>query len=185
LDENLGWKVLGDQETAWLYSQTKTLHQLGVEVTYSGDNPFLLRLVLGVANDDTHSSRMPLFVAPDADLPPTMVDGNSGRRHDVIVPFRKEIPPQSLVHLSDIRQICPDITHMMIRLVEFDMKKMAQLLLLVLHPYVDFPLRALEQNLTDRQIKSPAFQFHVDKTSRHPCSIHSILYEYILHHIVS
>jgi hypothetical protein len=163
IEENVGWALVGCQESGWLYQHTLTLDQLGVRITYSGDTPFLTRLVKGVASDDVHVSRTPLFVDPKSNFRATTVHAVTGRRTDTEAPFCQDIPPQSLVFMRHVAQICPDITHMMIRLVEFDLRKMAQLLLKVQHPYVELPLRALEINLTERQIKEPSFEFNVEK----------------------
>jgi hypothetical protein len=168
LEANMGWAILGCQETGWLYKQTCSLHEAGAIVSYSGDTPFLLRVVTGNASDDVHSSRMALHIDPDAKFLPTAVDEITGERIPAKVPFRKENPPQSLIFLKHVAQVCPDITHMMIRLVEFDLKKMAQLVLNTLHPYTDLPIQALESNLTDRQIKAP-FEFTVDKRGKTLC----------------
>jgi hypothetical protein len=166
MEENIGWTVVGCQESGWLYRQTKTLDILGVKVTFSGDVPFQLRLVKGVASDEIHASRMAIHIDPDAHFLPTTVSAETGKRVDADVPFRKDIPPESLVFIRHVAQICPDVTHMTVRLVEFDLRKMAQLLLKVQHPYVELPLRALEVNLTERQVKEPSFEFNVEKKGK-------------------
>jgi hypothetical protein len=162
MEMNLGCSVAGKQETGWLYQQTYELDVLGVHLTYSGDNPFLLKLVPSAGSDDVHNSRMPLFVHPGAIFPPTAVCPTTGTRLGLPIPFRTDVPTESLVFLHHVAQICPDVTHMMIRLVEFDLKRMAMLLLKVKHPNYEVSLKALEDNLTQRQIKAP-FQFFIDK----------------------
>jgi hypothetical protein len=69
--------------------------------------------------------------------------------------------------MRHVAQICPDITHMMIRLVEFDLRKMAHLVLKVQHPHAELSIRALELNLTERQIKEPAFEFDMEKKGKY------------------
>ena len=56
LEQNVGYRVLGEQESAWLYEQTKQLHDLGVIIAYSGDQPFLLRLWMGISIDHVVTS---------------------------------------------------------------------------------------------------------------------------------
>ena len=43
LEQNVGYEKIGDQTSGWLFKQTVALRELGVKLTYSGDNPFLLR----------------------------------------------------------------------------------------------------------------------------------------------
>ena len=43
LEQNVGYEKVGDQTSGWLFKQTVALRELGVKLTYSGDNPFLLR----------------------------------------------------------------------------------------------------------------------------------------------
>ena len=43
LEQNVGYEKNGDQTSGWLFKQTVALRELGVKLTYSGDNPFLLR----------------------------------------------------------------------------------------------------------------------------------------------
>ena len=53
MEQNNGPTTAGDQEPGWLYSQTNSLRQLGAKLTYSGKSPFLLRLVIGVSNEQS------------------------------------------------------------------------------------------------------------------------------------
>jgi hypothetical protein len=163
LEENIGWTVLGQQYSGWLFKQTLALDEAGVILTYSGDVPFMMRLVTPFANDDVHSSRTALYVDPSSNFTATTVDEETQERLPAAIPFRKELPSQSLVFMRHVGQACPDITHMMIRLVEFDLRKMCQLLLETLHPYADSAVRALESNLSDRQIKEPSFEFNIER----------------------
>ena len=43
LEQNVGYEKVGDQTSGWLFKQTVALRELGVKLTFSGDNPFLLR----------------------------------------------------------------------------------------------------------------------------------------------
>ena len=105
MEQNVGPTTAGDQKSGWLNSQTNSLRQLGAKLTYSGDSPCLLRLVIGVTNEQSSdtASWLPLHV-----------------------PFRKELAKTSLVSIEDISCICPDATHMITRCVETDLRKMAQ-----------------------------------------------------------
>ena len=49
MEQNLGPTVAGDQSSGWLYQKTSELSDRGVNLTYSGDTPFLLRLILGIS----------------------------------------------------------------------------------------------------------------------------------------
>ena len=51
MEQNFGPTTAGDQESGWLYSQTNSLRQLGAKLISSGDSLFLLRLVIGVSNE--------------------------------------------------------------------------------------------------------------------------------------
>ena len=64
LENNIGCSVLGKPETGWLYQQTEQLNQMGIKVTYSGDQPFLLRLIMGISKVDSNenTSKKPLYV---------------------------------------------------------------------------------------------------------------------------
>ena len=72
MEQNFGPSILGKQESGWLYRQTKELQALGVEITYSGDSPFLTRLVLGISTErsSSHPSQLPIYVCDENFLPP-------------------------------------------------------------------------------------------------------------------
>ena len=53
MEQNVGPTTAGDQESGLLYSQINFLKQLAAKLTYSGDSPFLLRLVIGVSNEQS------------------------------------------------------------------------------------------------------------------------------------
>ena len=46
MEQNLGPTIAGVQESGWLFMKTLELSKRGVNLTYSGDSPFLMRLVL-------------------------------------------------------------------------------------------------------------------------------------------
>lgn len=137
LEQNIGPTIVGDQTSGWLYSQTKQLSQLGVRVTYSGDSPFLNRLILGTSSDACSDcpSKLSLYVGDNVTYLPTKVHDLTCLRSDVNVPFRQEIPTQSLVYLDDIRCVFPDATHMITRCVESDLRKIAQFICNKMYPY--------------------------------------------------
>ena len=64
MEQNVGPTTVGDQESGWLYNQTNSLRQLGAKLTYSGNSPFLLQLVIGVSNEQSSDtvSWLPLYV---------------------------------------------------------------------------------------------------------------------------
>ena len=102
---------------------------------------------------------MPLFLGSDDTFLPTTVNPKSGYRSQVPVPFRTDLPATSLVSYDDIRCVCPDVTHMITRCVENDLKKIAQKLVDDKHPKEKESLARLEENLTKRDVKKPHFQF--------------------------
>ena len=163
LEQNLGPSVVGNQETRWLYKQTKELSSQGAIVTCSGDNPYLYRLIEGIDSDASskYPSDLALYVG-EAKFFPTDFDPATGFRYKVNVPFRREIPPQSLVHLDDIRCVVPDVTHMITRCVESDLKKVAQKIVREKYPYHKKTIETLEENCTRREIKKPRFKLDVE-----------------------
>ena len=102
---------------------------------------------------------MPLFLGTDDTFLPTTVDPESGYRSKDTVSFRTDLPATSLVSYDDIRCVCPDVTHMITRCVENDLKKIAQKLVDDKHPKEKESLAQLEENLTKRDVKKPPFQF--------------------------
>lgn len=163
LEQNMGPSVAGEQETGWLYQQTLELQRLGAKLTYSGDTPFLLRLIMGISNEKNTDtpSLLPLYVSESSQQTflPTTCHALSGRRTDLSVPFRKEVPKNSLVCATDVRCICPDTTHMIIRNIENDLRRMGQKICDDKHPFEEEAIRRFEENLTAREAKKPKFQF--------------------------
>ena len=155
----MGPEIAGKQETGWLYKQTKELSTQGAVVTYSGDNPFLYRLILAIDSDasNQYPSDLALYVGSEKYLL-TDVDDYTGMRHNLKAPFREEIPQSSLVYLEDIRCVMPDVTHMITRCVESDPRKAAQKIVNE-KPVYKVSLQRLEENCTRRALKKPKFQF--------------------------
>ena len=156
---------------------TKALHDLGANVTYSGDQPFLMRMVVGNKSDDTKkeeetrsddtkkqeetkASRMILYVSENENFPSKKVHPVTGRRLDLTVPLRETMPPECLIFLPHISSICPDATHMMIRLVEWDIKNIAELIVKTKTEWKERALRTFEKNLTDREL-DPNYSFTI------------------------
>ena len=164
MEQNFGPTVVANQATGWLYQQTFALHQLGVKITYSGDSPYLLRLILGAASEmeSKYASKLPLYVEDDQQLEflPTNVHDVTKRRTDVAVPFRKSVPQTALAYVEDIRCICPDPVHMVTRCAENDIRRIAQRILDETTPHDAEPLRRFEENLTAREAKKPVFTFN-------------------------
>lgn len=162
MEQNIGCDVVGDQNSSWLFRQTKSLHLAGATVSYSGDTPFLLHLILGASSERATEfpTHLPLYIPAENDTClPTSVDPDSLLRSDLTIPFRTEIPPESLVFFEDIRLVCPDVTHMFPRLAEKDLREMAQKLILEKTPFESEPLRRFEENVTKRLDKTDSFQF--------------------------
>ena len=75
------------------------------------------------------------------------------------VPFRQTVPESALVYMADVRAVSPDTTHMIVRCVERDLKRMCQKIVDDKHPHEDEAVRTFETNLTMREAKKPSFQF--------------------------
>ena len=107
MEQNVGPVIAGKQESGWLYQQTKQLADLGVEISYSGDTPYLLSLILGISNETSNDtpSHLPIYIPPESESAylPTTKCSKTGRRSTVEIPFRKDIPSTSLVYARDIR----------------------------------------------------------------------------------
>lgn len=171
LESNLGCTVIGDQETSWLFQQTKTLHELGARVTYTGDQPFLLRLILGITNDSGNdsASKMPLYLSDECNqkMTPLSVHPETHQRTDVEVTFRSDLPKTSLVFFEHIAQVSVDATHARARIVENDLAKWVNKI------YKEkseewkhsAAIQNFENNLTQREVKRP-FKFNIQN---HKC----------------
>ena len=164
MEQNVGPSVVGIQDSGWLYNMTLNLSNEGVHLTYSGDSPFLMKLFLGKSSEysEEFPTKIPLHVV-DRKYLPTLCDGSTGLRTDVSIPFRSEVPKTALVYCKDIRCVCPDATHMITRIVENDIRKLAQILLAKCDKSTNesVPLKAFEDNLTARDAKRPIFQFSI------------------------
>ena len=104
-----------------------------------------------------HPSDLALYVGSEKYLP-TDVDDYTGMRHNLKAPFREENPQSSLVYLEDIRCVMPDVTHMITRCVESDLRKAAQKIVNE-KPVYKVSLQRLEENCTQRVLKKRKFQF--------------------------
>lgn len=170
IEQNIGWSTTGDQTTSWLFQETKQLHDLGAKVTYSGDQPFLLKLFLGLTKDDRDCfpSKAPMYFGSSDQVKSTTVHEKTKRRLDIELPFRNDLPVQSLAFAEDMRCVCPDATHALIRCVEGDLKKMVDKIISrkkdksVFSPLIE----RLEQNMTDREVKLPRFKFTFGKNNK-------------------
>lgn len=174
MEENVGWSTIGDQTTAWLYQQTRELHSEGVKIVISGDSPYVSRLIVGVSNDDSAESRMAAYVPKGTNFTTDEVDSRTFFRTDVIVPFWTELPRTSLVYIESVGQICPDPTHLLIRCAEFDLARMAKLLIARKSPYDEKPVAILERNLNDREVKAPHFHFVINKKDKNEATVASL-----------
>ena len=109
MEQNFGPSILGKKESGWLYRQTKKLQVLGVEITYSGDSPFLTRLVLGISTErsSSHPSQLPIYVW-DENLLPTRCSDVDGRRTSLKIPFRQHVPREALASIIGVRRYTHD-----------------------------------------------------------------------------
>ena len=143
--------------------QQATKNRVGcTKLTYSGDSPFLLRLVIGVSNEQSSDrvSWLPLYVSNDTtDFRPLTCEPETGKRTEINVPHRKKLPKTSLVSIEELRRVCPDATRMITRCVETDLRKMAQKKIDDMHPHEKFAIQRFEENSTRRGPKS-LFSFH-------------------------
>lgn len=150
------------------------MHRLGAKLTYTGDQPFLLRLILGISKDDAkiYSSKIPMYVGEGSKLDPEYVNPQTGQRTDVEVQFRTDIPRPSLVYIQHITTVTIDSSHARTRCTETDLKKWVEKLIREKNPdYVDMCIRRLESNLTDREVKKPSFKFKIEKNKCGPISL--------------
>ena len=104
-----------------------------------------------------YPSDLALYVGSEKYLP-TDVDDYTGMRHNLKAPFRKETTQNSLVYLEDIRCVMPDVTHMITRCEESDLRKAAQKIVNK-KPVYKVPLQQLEKNCTRKALRKPKFQF--------------------------
>ena len=88
MEQNLGPTIAGDKSSGWLYQKTSELSDRGVKLTYSGDTPFLLRLILGISCETNFESKMPLHI-PDNSFLSTNCHPETGLRTDLKIPFRE------------------------------------------------------------------------------------------------
>ena len=158
MEQNFGPSILGKQESGWLYRQTKELQALGVQITYSGDSPFLTRLVLRVSTErsSSHPSQLPIYVC-DENFLPTRCSDVDGRRTSLKIPFRQHVPREALASIIDVRTICPDATHMITRCTENDIRRVAQKVINDKHPWEALSIQRFEKNLSSREAKRPSF----------------------------
>lgn len=174
LEQNIGWTSCGDQETSWLYQQTKKLSELGCHLTLSGDSPFLLRLVMDINKENCkeYPSWLPLYVGDTNAIVPTSTDPETGFRTKLHIPFKTDLPTKSLVFLESTKAICPDVTHMTTRNVENDLRKMVDKIISEKLPKGrDHAIKTLEDNINRRDVKRPRFGFTVKKLKAEPVSL--------------
>ena len=143
-----GPSIMGDQESGWLYRQTKELQALGVEITYSGDSPFLTRLVLGISTErsSSHPSQLAIYVCEEKFLP-TCCSDVDGRRTSLKIPFRQHVPREALASIFDVRTVSPYATHMITRCTENDIRRVDQKVINDKHPWEALSIQRFEKHL--------------------------------------
>ena len=82
------------------------------------------------------------------------MDKKTGLRHHLEAHFRKEVPQNALLYHEDRRCVMPDVTHMITRCVESDIRKAAKKILNE-KPLYKVALQQLEDNCNRRALKNP------------------------------
>ena len=118
-----------------------------------------MRLVLGITNESTSPSKMPLHVK-ELDNIPTKCHHGTGLRSDVIKPFRKDLPKSSLVLRKYTISLswCHAYDHPLCW--KWPPKNCTEK-----YPNHDVAIRQLEENLTRRDAKRPYFQRNISHRS--------------------
>ena len=116
---------MGIQKTSWLFLETKELSELGVRLTYSGDQPHLLRLVHGITEEVAKNfpSRLPLYVEEKESLICISVGETTKQRTDLKISFQTQNPSSSLVYFSSVLAVKNDPNHAQSRITRADLKK--------------------------------------------------------------
>ena len=158
MEQNLGPAVAGVQESGWFLDKTLELSKQGVLLTYSGDLPFLMRLVLGTTNESVSPSKIPLYTT-ELDYTPTKVHHEHGLQSDVTIPFRTGLPKSSLVFYENIQSVRPDATHMTTRCVENDLQRIARKTIREKYPNHNAAIRQLDltRKLDKKRCKETIF----------------------------
>ena len=135
MEQNLGPTEVGVQKSGWLYQQTKALvEEYKVNLTLSGDQPFVMRLVNGDNVED--NSKCAIYVGKKSSICFSVKDGkkvfqpflsstvdpNTKKRTTLDIPWQL-LPSTSLIYLDDIRRVCVDTCHGITRMVENDLQK--------------------------------------------------------------
>ena len=167
LEQNVGFQIVGEQKSGWLFNQTTKLRNSGVKLTFSGDDPFLHRLVARESSDLSNKfpSDMSIYFGTSATPLPTDV-GEDGLRTSLRnLPFVEGVPKTALVNFGDVRCVAPDVTHMVTRCVENDIQKMGKKIINECRPYHKEALKKFEENLTRREVQKPTFSFDMKTTN--------------------
>ena len=165
MEQNLGNSVVGDQKTGWLFRHTQKLRKFGVKLTYSGDTPFLLKLITRHAVDTANICPTDVALYFDMAKKPLPTDCDTRestpfRQTYEPLPFIEGCPHTSLVSFKDIRCVVPDVSHMIPRCVESDLRKVVDKIIDESEgKYASRPLLRLQANLSSREAKKPYFEF--------------------------
>ena len=129
MGQNVGPTTAGDQESGWLYSQTNSLRHLGAKLTYSGDSPFLLRLVIGVSNEQSSDtvSWLQLYVSNDTTVfRPLTCEPETGKELNSICHFEKSYRRRHWSASKTFNAFVQMPPKIITRCVETDLRKKAQ-----------------------------------------------------------
>ena len=103
----------GTPTNIMVFSRDNELSELGTRLMYSGDQPFLRRLVLGITKDDAKNfpPRMPLYVEENEGLTHISIDETAKQRTDLKLSFGTQIPSSSFAYFSSVLAVKVDPTH--------------------------------------------------------------------------
>ena len=186
MEQNLGPTDVGVQTSGWLYQQTKTLVEVyKVNLTLSGDQPFVLRLVDGDNVEDDFKCALYVgkkssigFIDKDGKkiFQPVLsstVDPNTKKRTTLDIPWQL-LPSTSLIFLDVIRRVCVDTCHGITRIVENDLQKFCNQLIQTRGKTIYTVLNIFESNLTEKGTKEPRFRFIINTSKTGPTSCSSV-----------
>ena len=186
MEQNLGPTEVGVQKSGWLYQQTKALvEEYKVNLTLSGDQPFVMRLVNGDNVED--NSKCAIYVGKKSSICFSVKDGkkvfqpflsstvdpNTKKRTTLDIPWQL-LPSTSLIYLDDIRRVCVDTCHGITRMVENDLQKFCNQLVETRGKTIYTVLNLFESNLTERGVKEPRFRFNIITSKSGPTSCNSV-----------
>ena len=172
MEQNLGPTEVGVQKSGWLYQQTKALvEEYKVNLTLSGNQPFVMRLVNGDNVED--NSKCAIYVGKKSSICFSVKDGkkvgqpflsstvdpNTKKRTTLDIPWQL-LPSTSLIYLDDIRRVCVDTCYGITRMVENDLQQICNQLIETRGKTIYTVLSLFESNLTERCVNISQIQYY-------------------------